>query len=106
MKKLDCRLKREYATTTIISAVLLSSLLFVGFTGNNQRATLAYGTMMEDKGIDDRMMEGDKMSDDSIMMDDKTKMRHTLKGQISNRYPMFSLILPVCQNGYNLAFGF
>lgn len=82
MKKLNSRLKGGYAA--IISAVLLSSVLFVGFTGNNGTATLAYGSMMEDKGNDDSMMEGDKMSDDSIMMDDKTKMRHTLKGQISN----------------------
>lgn len=83
MKKLNSRLNGAYAAT--VSAVFITSLFFVGFTGNNGTATSAYGAMMEDKSNDSMTMtQGDKMSDNSMMMDDKMKMRHILKGQISN----------------------
>jgi len=80
MKTLDSRLMGGYAAT--ISAILLGSLFVIGFSGSKWTGTLAYGTMMEDKG-NDSMTEGDKMSDGSMMMD-QMKMRHVLKGQISN----------------------
>ncbi len=81
MKKLNSRLKGGYAMT--VSSILLAGLFFVGFTVSNGTTPSAYGAMMED-GDDTTMTQGDKMSDNSMMMEDKTQMRHSLKGQISN----------------------